>query len=84
MRWVRRHRQYSQDLYSQVSNPQTGGILPLLRSSPKSDVSEFHTRLTSLGVLYWEDMLLESLALKTSGAYASKNRQTIGKQRLCP
>ena len=48
------------------------------RFSPRSEESEPHIRLPSLGALYQEDKPLEHLALRVSGAYFQEKQKAVG------
>lgn len=69
---------YSQDPHSQFGDPQTRGISPSQRSSPRSKGFKPYIRLPNLGILHQEDKPREHLALKTSGAQDKKRQRTIG------
>ena len=46
--------------------------------SPRSEGSELHIWLCSLGALHWEDEPLELLALKASKAYIQVTQKAMG------
>lgn len=62
----RRHKS-TWDPHAQAGDPQTGGLPQLQRSSRRSERSEHHTVLCSLGILHQEDEAPQHLAWKPAG-----------------
>ena len=61
-----------------VGNPKTRRLFKLQRIFPRSEGSEPHISLPSLGFLSWEDKPPECLALKARRVYLQETQRTVG------
>ena len=72
------HSPYNQIPYLLGGQPTNWRIIILQKFSHRSESSEPHIRLPSLGVCHWEEDPTEHLALKASGAWVQELHRTGG------